>query len=479
MKKSLHLYIIFSIIFFLNLFIDTPSFAKEKKSDKTKVEKTKTEKTKPGIVNPFKPEKCSSSNGDDEEECEDEEECDEEECEDEEADVEEDEDQDKSAKKGLDKNDKDKKAKDKDNKKKVKEEKEEDDEEEVDEEDYDEDEDDSKDEAKEIEIKNYDMFLDDVLSDGIYPSFILFAQMNKELAEEPLIHFYIEDKNAHVKVTVEPNQFMEQCISEHDMTEKDDEIYSPWIKWKRDALLNADKPGFINFSAVLEVNGVVKNRVNKTITYRSVNEAFLGMTDTKGEYIDFAALFSCYVNEDHPRIDKILNEIIDKDKKARKITFYGYQGESDKDVLNQMEWIWNYFASKGTRYSDITGSSNASEKIFAQYVRFFEQVIDNNQANCIDGTCMLASFYKRIGLDVSIILVPGHAFLAVSGQETNKKGEPKNIYYLETTMMGTKDMTFKDALKEAKREFKEAPKDETIEVNINACRAAGIMPIGR
>ena len=438
MKKSVHLYIILTFLFCLNVFINTPSFAKEKKSDKTKIEKSKSDKTKA-----IEPENCSPS------------ECDEEDCDE---DYEED-DCDKDDSNGYCIVDVSKKNK-KDNK-------------------IEEDEDDDEEEAKEIEIKNYDMVLDEVLSDGIYPSFIIFAQMNKELSEEPLIHFYIEDKNAHVKVTVEPNQFMEQCISEHDMTEKDEQIYSPWIKWKRDALLNADKPGFINFSAVLEVNGVVKNRVNKTITYRSVNEAFLGMTDEKGEYIDFSALFSCYVNEDHPRIDKILNEIIDKDKKARKITFYGYQGESDKDVLKQMEWIWNYFAAKGTRYSDITGSSNASEKIFAQYVRFFEQVIDNNQANCIDGTCMLASFYKRIGLDVSIILVPGHAFLAVTGQETNKKGEPKNTYYLETTLMGSKDMSFNDALKEAKREFKESPEEETFIVNINACRAAGIMPIGR
>ena len=417
MKKSISLLFIISFILCLNSFIETPSFAKENKNE---------------------PQKCNTSDCDEEYDDEDYEEDD---C-------------DKDNSKGSCIVDVSKKANN-------------DDEEEED------------DDDDEIDVKNYDMVFDNILNEGIYPSFILFAQMNKELSETPLIHFYIEDKNAHVKVTIDENQLMEQCISERDMTDKDEMIFSPWIKWKRDALLNADKPGFINFSALLEVNGVVKNRINKTITYRSVNEAILGMYDKKENYTDFSALFSCFVNEDHPRIDKILNEIIDKDKKARKITFFGYQGESDKDVLNQMEWIWNYFAAKGTRYSDITGSSNSSEMIAAQYVRFFDQVIDNNQANCIDGTCMLASFYKKIGLDVSIVLVPGHAFLAVNGQETNKKGEPKNTYYLETTMMGTKGISFRDALNEAKREFKEAPEDGTFVVNINACRAAGIMPLGR
>ena len=169
------------------------------------------------------------------------------------------------------------------------------------------------------QVKNYDLVFDDILTEAIYPSFILFAQMNKEMSETPLIHFYIEDENAHAKVTVEENDFMEQCVSEHDMTKEDECIFSPWIKWKRNALLNADKPGFINFTAVLEVNGKVKNRVNKTITYRSVNEAILGLLGENDEFEDLTPLLSCFVNEDHPRIDKVLNEIIDKDKKTRKI----------------------------------------------------------------------------------------------------------------------------------------------------------------
>ena len=144
-----------------------------------------------------------------------------------------------------------------------------------------------------------------------------------------------------------------------------------------------------------------------------------------------------------------------------------------------MEWIWNYFANKGTRYSDITGSSNFSEKINSQYIRFFEQVIDNNQANCIDGTCMLASFYKKIGLDVNIILVPGHAFLAVAGTKRDKEGLPLKLYYLETTMMGEKGQTFRSALKEGEREYKKYADGEAFIVNVDSCRAAGIMPLGR
>ena len=487
MRKFLNLFIIFALVLNTNLMVSSPSFAKgikdainksDKKNDKSgkKTEKTETKDNK-SEKKENKAENCSTYDDLDEcetedcdevEDCDDSEDCDEsEECDLDEDEVDESEECDSDTCKNTnktkktdkkDKTDKNKKPKDnKDSKdKKV-----------------------DKETKKEPEVNNYDLFFDEIIEETIYPSFVLFSQMNKEMSETPLIYFYIEDENAHVKVTIEENDFMELCISEHDMTKKDECIFSPWIKWKRNALLNADKPGFINFTAVLEVNGKVKNRINKTLTYRSVNEAILGMYEDDDQYTDFSVLLSCFVNEDHPRIDKVLNEIIEKDKKARKISFYGYQGGSDKDVLDQMEWIWNYFAAKGTRYSDITGSSNFSEKVNAQYIRFFEQVIDNNQANCIDGTCMLASFYKKIGLDVNIILIPGHAFLAVAGTERDKEGLPKKLYYLETTMMGEKGQSFKSALKEGEREYKKNADDEAFIVNVENCRAAGIMPLGR
>ena len=455
MRKYLNIFIIISLLFNLSNFVNPPVFAKgikdviknpEKNLSKSNDKSNKNDSCKDLDECEIDDDECETddSDGYDDNEEEDLDECDEsEECE-----LDDSEKTDKSKKT-------DKKNKDKSIEKK-----------------------DEKETKEELDVKNYDLVFDDIISEAIYPSFILFAQMNKELSETPLIHFYIEDENAHVKVTVEENDFMELCVSEHEMTKKDECIFSPWIKWKRNALLNADKPGFINFTAVLEVNGKVKNRINKTITYRSVNEAVLGLYENE-DYTDFSPLLSCFVNEDHPRIDKVLNEIIDKDKKTRKITFYGYQGDSDKDVLNQMEWIWNYFAAKGTRYSDITGSSNFSEKINSQYIRFFEQVIDNNQANCIDGTCMLASFYKKIGLDVNIFLIPGHAFLAVAGKKRDKDGMPKKLYYLETTMMGEKGQNFSNALKEGEQEYKKYADEDAYIVNVESCRAAGIMPLGR
>jgi len=55
--------------------------------------------------------------------------------------------------------------------------------------------------------------------------------------------------------------------------------------------------------------------------------------------------------------------------------------------------------------------------------------IVNRQANCVDGVVLFASLMERIGLNVVLVLVPGHAFV---GWET---GPSSGQYeYLETTM---------------------------------------------
>ncbi len=172
-----------------------------------------------------------------------------------------------------------------------------------------------------------------------------------------------------------------------------------------------------------------------------------------------------------------------------------------------MWWVWQYFSMRGTTYSNIpTTSSNVVEstdgtKIYSQYVRFFDQCYNYKQANCVDGSCLLASIYRKIGLDVALVLVPEHCFLAVRPQTDDVKGhEEENIIFLETTRMGNtrinNDNTqydpknegdnwalFQDAISTAHDEIKDyVNKYETDGVKlvyIGNARAAGFKPIQR
>ena len=285
----------------------------------------------------------------------------------------------------------------------------------------------------------------DYISDDFFPSWTYMQLINNQYADIPecvTISIPKESEGARIKLTVEGNEFMNQTVVEEtiteDMTKKGD--FSPDLNWKQDALVNASTPGFFNLNAVLEINGKVVQRFNKRVNYHSINECVSYVIGTEeGEIGDLSPLFSIYVNEDNPNIDKILKQCLALGENRQ---FVGNQWTKD-DVLNQMWWVWQYFSMRGTKYSSITtNSSNVVEsadgtKIYNQSVRFFDQCYNEKQANCVDGSCMLASIYRKIDLDVALVLVPGHCFLAVRPKTNDVKGlEDENIIFLETTCMG-------------------------------------------
>ena len=347
----------------------------------------------------------------------------------------------------------------------------------------------------------------DYISDDLFPSFTYMQLISHQFADAPecvSISIPKESEGARIKLTVEGNEFINQTVVEEtitaDMIKKGD--YSPVINWKQDAFINANTPGFFNLNAVLEINDKVVQRFNKRVNYHSINECVFAWTGTEKGDIDLRYLFSIYVNEDNPNIGKIMEQCLALGENRQ---FVGNQWSKD-DVIKQMWWVWQYFTMRGTTYSSIaTTSSNVVEssdgtKISSQYVRFFDQCYNEKQANCVDGSCLLASIYQKIGLNVGLVLVPGHCFLAVRPQTADVKGqENENVIFLETTCMGNTQINgvqynpknegdnwalFQNAIDDAYNKFfdnvnKYGTDGANLVVFIDDCRANGIKPIQR
>jgi hypothetical protein len=151
------------------------------------------------------------------------------------------------------------------------------------------------------------------------------------------------------------------------------------------------------------------------------------MTYFNGKSFQF--LFTAFVNEDHPEIDKILKQMLD----TKMIdAVLGYQmGPSYVDL--QVAALWRVLHDRGFQYSSITDNSgyNESKGLFSQTVRTFDNSLKTNQANCVDGTVVFASVLKRMGIRPLLITVPGHCFLGYYANDTTTT----NIRFLETTML--------------------------------------------
>jgi hypothetical protein len=113
-------------------------------------------------------------------------------------------------------------------------------------------------------------------------------------------------------------------------------------------------------------------------------------------------------------------------------SFAGYQKGPD-DVRQQVFALWYVLQQHGLHYSSITTPSAASPdgRVASQAVRFIDQSIQSQQANCIDGSVLFASLLYKIGIKPALIAIPGHMFV---GYFMDK--EAQHPQFLETTMLG-------------------------------------------
>jgi len=256
-----------------------------------------------------------------------------------------------------------------------------------------------------------------------------------EVLGDPLGLFIVAVNNikpdTKIKVEVSLGNIANNSIYE-GVLKQENKIYviKPSIDYNYQQLLAMKQPAPLNAKFTLYLDGEKIGEQIKTITVRSINDApIAAIEDSK--IVDTSWVFAAYVNENNPYIDSLLREAINTGEINR---FAGYQGDP-QEVYQQVYAIWNVLQRRGVKYSSITTPTAVSNKIFSQYVRFFDDSLNTAQANCIDGTVLFASILRRIGINPKIILVPGHAFL---GFDLNSNGN--QVGFLETTMIGLTDL---------------------------------------
>lgn len=208
----------------------------------------------------------------------------------------------------------------------------------------------------------------------------------------------------------------------------------PKAVWNYDALHKVIEQRPATVTVRVTVNGEELPEVNETVVLRSINDCpYYILFDEEGEEIDdLSFMFAAYVNENHPWIDGLLKDALDAAKEADIIqSFDGYQSGDSDVVLAQVFAVWNALQRRGIKYSSIT-TTTPSKFAVCQSVRFLDDSVQNAQANCVDGSVLMASILRKIGLDVQLVMVPGHCFLAFSDGD----GDDSTLFGLETTMLG-------------------------------------------
>jgi hypothetical protein len=256
------------------------------------------------------------------------------------------------------------------------------------------------------------------------------------------------DVALNVRIEIEGSRFIERSSQEALVQPgKEVEIF-PRIVYKYEALERLIQPANENVYFRLFYGTTMMMEKMETVRFHSVNEvpiAELSRWDNE-TIIDRSYYFAAYVNEDDPIIDTILKEalqigVADKIGFGNNFSFSGYQikdadGSSWLSVDLQVLSIWSVFLKHNIKYSSIATTSTVNEKIATQYVRTLGESFNNSQANCVDGSVLLASVLRKIGIEPFLVIVPGHMFLGYI-----RNIDPIELSFLETTMLGDTDIS--------------------------------------
>lgn len=234
---------------------------------------------------------------------------------------------------------------------------------------------------------------------------------------------------AEVTVTIRCDSICEPSTFRGTLDEADVEYaVFPTMRYRYDRLGRNKQSVPVSVTFEVEVDGE-RSEQTLPLTLRSINDCPFALLEGEGEVTDVSFMFAAYVNEQHPFVDKVLREALDAGLVE---SFTGYQSGDSGEVLRQVYSLWYALSQRDVRYSNITTSVAENPAVFSQHVRLIDESINNAQANCVDGSVLLASLLRKIDIEPVLVLVPGHCYLAffLDAEQTELVG-------LETTLVGS------------------------------------------
>jgi len=187
------------------------------------------------------------------------------------------------------------------------------------------------------------------------------------------------------------------------------------LPWKDDELHKLQQAVEIPYSLLVRFDDGSEDRLTGRIRVNPMPQ----VEDAYPFGLGFAAL----VDETHPWVKRLIDEINQRSDVKRSNAGITGSGGSPESRLESIALVWDDLVSRGLRYQNLTAADGR-----AQRCRLVHESLGTGNANCIDGTVLLASFLEAMGIESYIALMPGHALLCVDGGD--------QWLFIETTRLG-------------------------------------------
>jgi hypothetical protein len=143
--------------------------------------------------------------------------------------------------------------------------------------------------------------------------------------------------------------------------------------------------------------------------------------------------------------------------------------QQEQETYIQAKAIFTAVKRAGLSYvkSSLTLGDHQS---VSERVRMPHASLEHTSANCIDAAVMYASLFENLSMEPSIIIVPGHAYVAVKVAEGSDK-----LLYIDVALTGR--TTFEMAVASARLGMDKNDVSSVTRVNVAEARSVGIYPM--
>ena len=175
-----------------------------------------------------------------------------------------------------------------------------------------------------------------------------------------------------------------------------------------------------------------------------------------------------------PGVEQLIRTGANYDPRAVMTSGYDSEKDANGTVWQRMDDIWQ--AETNDYHLTYISTTDSFASGSSQRIRLPAEVLDQSSGNCIELTLLYASTAEALGMQSAIIIIPGHAYVAI---RLDKKND--SYYFIETTMIG--GATFKEAAQKGNSEWDTAQPHVAAGdadwgwIDIVQARTDGIIPI--
>jgi hypothetical protein len=190
-----------------------------------------------------------------------------------------------------------------------------------------------------------------------------------------------------------------------------------------------------------------------------------------GSKFKYAPFIASWVTPHDPRVEQFLSQAKEFAPLRRLPGYETWKNTAAQvsSTYEQARAVYEAMRQRGLSYvkSSMTlgNNGNVSERI-----RFPGESLDHVSANCIDAVVAYAAVFENLGMDPFVVLVPGHAYLAL-----REAYGTDQYLYIDVALTGR--ASFETAVLSATKGLRKFGPAHTRLISITAARQQGIYPM--